>query len=73
MLLGPTICPDRSFMDELTGMRALVQLSQLVDLTGEEDTAAVRTIGQPITSGRGKASNEGSECSRSATPLGEPI
>lgn len=54
--LGPTTRPDSSFLDKHAGVRVTEQPkacrgSQVVDLTGEEDTAAVRMAGQPSTFG----------------------
>ena len=60
-------------MDELNGTQASMQTSQVMDLTGEEDAAAMRTAGHPSTSGRGETSDEGSKSLRSTTPLVEPI
>lgn len=60
--LGPTTLPDRSFMDELSGVRASKQPwirtdPWVVDLTGEEDTVATRITGQPNSSGREEGSD----------------
>ncbi|GMN40086.1 hypothetical protein TIFTF001_009310 [Ficus carica] len=64
-------------MDELNGTQTLVQTTQVMDLTEEEDAAAARTAKQLSTSGRGETSDEGSESSGSATPLdragGRPV
>lgn len=48
-------------MDELNGARAPMQLPQVVDLTEEEDSAAVRTAGHPSTSSHEEAPDEGLE------------
>lgn len=55
-------------MDELNGVRALVQPSRVVDLTEEEDAVATRMAGQPNTSGFEETPDEGSESSMSAIP-----
>lgn len=60
-------------MDELNGTQTLVQTTQVMDLTEEEDATAARTAKQLSTSGRGETSDEGSESSGSATHLGKPI
>ena len=70
---GPTTHPDRSFMDELNGVRAPMQLSRVVDLTEEDDAVAARTAGHPSTSGCEEAPDEGLESSGSVTPSSEPI
>ncbi|GMN44763.1 hypothetical protein TIFTF001_013966 [Ficus carica] len=71
--MGPITCLDRSFMDELNGVRAPVQPSRVVDLTEEEDATTVRMAGHPRKYGCEEAPDKGFESSRSATPPGEPI
>ena len=60
-------------MDELNGTQASVQTSQVMDLIGEEDAAAMRTAGHLSTFGRGETSDERSKSLRSTTHLVEPI